>query len=929
MSIAPGTHIGPYEIVAVLGTGGMGEVYRARDTRLDRFVAIKVLSARLSVTPALLERFRREARAVAALNHPNICTIYDIGAGGADSPAYLAMELLEGETLYCRLQRPPSLKMAEIVEIGTALADALDAAHAKGIVHRDIKPANIMLTARGPKILDFGLAKAAIAATDTSFAKSSSSGAPLTGAGATVGTFAYMSPEQLRGEDLDARSDLFSFGLVLYEMVTGRPAFEGATQAVVSAGILYDTPPAPRTLRPELPERLEHTILNALEKDRALRSQSASELRADFKRSARAFASTPLPPPRSDADTGSTAPVAAAPMPTPTAAPSSDAQLVVGLVKRNRRTVALAALVLAGIAVATDVLLRRPPTLPTPPSTAVAAAPFSLQNATLARLTDTGNAGLPAISPDGRYVVYVQAAGQEDSLWIRQTATSSNVRIVASQLGVRIAAATVTPDGNFVDYVTVQGSPQVAYTLWRVPFLGGVPRRLIDNVHSGVAHSPDGEQLAFVRGAGGSDAIDLVVADADGGNERVLVTRRRPDPQFFTLAFPSPYLAGLAWSPDGAVLASTGAGFPGGVLTGYTLFVTVADGAVQAVRQTPPGRVAWIDNTTLLQARPTSQGASPQLWRMSYPSGETFKLTNDLDGYRLTSTLADGGRFAAVSSEERIDIWLGDGDGRNRRLVAAPNRGRVYDASAMALSWAGDRLLYLGREDASVTVLESRLDGTAPEELLREAGGAVMTSNGRTLVYLSLAERDLGWIWKTDRAGGRPEPLVSEVAMWPRLTPDDRVVFVSDSRPQIVSLEGGVPRRIADIDARAPDVSPDGRLLAFISLSAANRIEIVICDLEDCTAQMRFTPPGLADPTTRPSALRFSPDQSAVAYVNTDVPANIWLQPLDGSAPRPLTDFTDNLGIFDFAWSADGGRLAIARGRVSTDIVLFSQPGSN
>ena len=165
--------------------------------------------------------------------------------------------------------------------------------------------------------------------------------------------------------------------------------------------------------------------------------------------------------------------------------------------------------------------------------------------------------------------------------------------------------------------------------------------------------------------------------------------------------------------------------------------------------------------------------------------------------------------------------------------------------------------------------------------------------------------------------------------MWPRLTPDERVVFVSDSRPQIVSLEGGVPRRIADIDARAPDVSPDGRLLAFISLSAANRIEIVICDLEDCTAQMRFTPPGLADPTTRPSALRFSPDQSAVAYVNTDVPANIWLQPLDGSAPRPLTDFTDNLGIFDFAWSADGGRLAIARGRVSTDIVLFSQPGSN
>ena len=246
MSLAPGTQVGPYEIVEALGAGGMGEVYRARDTRLDRFVAIKVLSPRLAVTPALLERFRREARAVAALNHPNICTIYDVGAGGADSPAYLAMELLEGDTLHRRLQGAP-LPMAEVVEIATALADALDAAHAKGIVHRDIKPANIMLTARGPKILDFGLAKAARGAAPTEHGEPSSSDAALTGAGTMVGTLTYMSPEQLRGEELDARSDLFSFGLVLYEMVTGRPAFAGATSAVVSAAILHDSPPLPRS----------------------------------------------------------------------------------------------------------------------------------------------------------------------------------------------------------------------------------------------------------------------------------------------------------------------------------------------------------------------------------------------------------------------------------------------------------------------------------------------------------------------------------------------------------------------------------------------------------------------------------------------------------------------------------------------------------
>jgi serine/threonine protein kinase len=924
VSIAPGTHVGPYEIVAELGAGGMGEVYRARDTRLDRFVAIKVLSPRLAVTPELLERFRREARAVAALNHPNICTIYDIGAGGGDSPAYLAMELLEGETLYQRLKRPPQLKMAEIVEIGTALADALDAAHTKGIVHRDMKPANIMLTARGPKILDFGLAKAVNAAAETEYASAGTSDAPLTGAGATVGTLAYMSPEQLRGDELDARSDLFSLGLILYEMVAGRPAFTGATSAVVSAGILNDAPPAPRTLRPELPERLEDTILKALEKDRALRCQSASELRADFKRFARAFVPSATSAPRTGSGPAST-PLQSSPV-SPPPPSSSDAQLVVDLVKRHRRGVSFAAvLLLVGVVVAIAALL--PPPAPDSVTAGVTnAAPFSLQDATITRLTTTGTAGLPALSPDGRYVAYVETVGEEQSLWIRQTATASNVQIVPSRPDVRIAATTVTPDGNFVDYITIEQSPQVAYTLWRVPFLGGPPRRLIEDVHSGVAWSPDGRQLAFLRmrDARGNDGVDLVIAEADGGSERILVTRRRPDASFFPLTFPGAYGSRLAWSPDGAVIASGGAGLTGGVLKGYAMFVTVADGRVQEVPQTPPGQVTWIDDSSLLQARATSQGASSQLWRLAYPSGEASRLTNDLDGYGYTSEIAGGDRFAAVHSEERVDIWIGDGDGRNARVVATPDRARVYGSSAMALAWAGDRLLHLGRSDASVTVLESRLDGSAPEELVRDAGGAVTTQDGATLIYLSLAEANLAWIWKADRDGRRREPLVQDVTMWPRVTRDDQVVFVANSRAAIISIEGGTPREIADIDARAPDVSPDGRLLAFISLNDSDEFEIVVCALLDCASQQRFSPPGLTDPISRASAIRFTPDQTAIAYVNAVAPSNIWLQPLDGSPPRQLTEFTDDLSIFDFAWSADGQRLAIARGRVSTDIVLFS-----
>src|SRR5262245_13475746 len=572
MPLRPGTRLGPYEILSLLGEGGMGQVYRARDTRLDRLVAVKVVSEAAVGGELALERFEREARVASALNHPNICTIYDVG------PTYLVMELLDGETLQQRLTRGP-LHVAAIIDFGIALADALEAAHAAGIIHRDIKPANIFIAARGPKILDFGLAKTAPVAAAVSSSETIAVEALQTQPGSTVGTIAYMSPEQLRGEPLDQRSDLFSLGLVLYEMAAGRPAFTGATSAVISAAILHRDPVPPRQLRAEVPERLDEVIMKALEKDRETRCQTAAELRADLKRLKResdsrqvlnatvaipSLAESPAPPPvPSHADIAPARPPSAVTPP----APASDADLVAAAVFRKFRNTFAVVVGGAAVAVALAILIadrwyaaaerpgRRPPapvtgpTSPparpnrpdtttlqagpassspqlnaaaTPPAAAVRSAtppnpaPVAGDGAAIP-LTTSGAARRPAIAADGSLVAYLQQQGDTSAIWIHRMADGSNRALVPSEEGVQLIGVTVAPDGSFVDYVKrTTGPPE----LWRAAVAGGTPQRLVDRIDSLTAWSPDGQQMAFVRVLERTQLMAvLLVADKSGRNE--------------------------------------------------------------------------------------------------------------------------------------------------------------------------------------------------------------------------------------------------------------------------------------------------------------------------------------------------------------------------------------------------------------------------
>jgi serine/threonine protein kinase/TolB-like protein/predicted Zn-dependent protease len=357
--LQPGARVGAYEILSAIGAGGMGEVYRARDTRLERTVAIKVLPADLSSDPDRRERFDREARAISSLNHPHICILHDIG--NQDGTSFLVMEYLEGETLASRLSKG-SLPIDQVLRYAIEIADALDAAHAAGIVHRDLKPSNIFVTKRGQtKVLDFGLAKlaqdnrAAAVALDENGPTLNE--ARLTSPGTTIGTVAYMSPEQARGENLDAQSDIFSFGVVLYEMATGRPAFAGLTTAVIFNEILNKNPTPPARLNPEVPPKLDEIIDRCLEKDRELRYHSAADVRANLKRvqrdidterartSSRAPAEEEAAPLEAPARAGSSSGPGG---PTGSVAPqpSSDAALAIGIVQRHKTGIVAAAIVL-------------------------------------------------------------------------------------------------------------------------------------------------------------------------------------------------------------------------------------------------------------------------------------------------------------------------------------------------------------------------------------------------------------------------------------------------------------------------------------------------------------------------------------------------------------------------------------------------------
>ena len=920
-----GTKLGRYEIRRKIGVGGMGEVYLAHDSQLDRSVALKVLLPEFCCDLERVQRFKLEAKAASALNHPNIITIHEIDE--TDDKLFIATEFVDGATLREKIESG-DLTLLSSIRIAEQVADALAVAHQAHIVHRDIKPENIMIRRDGyAKILDFGLAKPSHH--QSAGAEDKTIQMVKTQPGMVMGSVRYMSPEQARGKETDERTDVWSLGVVLYEMLTGKNPFEGETISDSLAALIHIEPEPLE----DAPEELHWIIRKALKKNAAERYQNIKDFALDLKdlrlqiernsdenKILNFNKTTNLE--RQDTSENKTLihhTLSAENITDEQKKGWSNTQINTGINPLRRRVLPIAALIFVGILVFGAWWFQ---------AFTFGSSRPAFVSPQVSRLTENGKSHLPEISPDGKYVAFVNSESGMNSLKVRQVATDSTLQIVPS-MTLEFRQPTFSPDGNYIYYVSVDKG---LGTVYQVPTLGGTAKKIITDVDTKINFSPDGKQIIFARHNPNKGGDTVMIANTDGSNQQPFISNQEIGYDLINEAI---------WSPDGENIFLTALKRTSDGLEHFDILsVSIVDKQIQIV-----GEKKWIgasslnwlkDGSGLLFIAKSEPEETLQIWHLSFPDGEVRQISNDTSDYVSLSLAADGKTMVTTKIDTISSFWTFAPNTKELKQITAENRNSVGFGGIEQAS--NGKIYYTKRSGKEVNIWESGEDGSNERQINSDGTinvHPVVSNDGKFLVFSSNRKNDYR-IWRADINGKNPVQLSADSDggdFKPQISADSQtVVFVRRSKDNgksvlmKVSINGGNEKPLlpgSDFSQDVPEISPDGKQIAFFSykfdeqtLAFNSKLMIYAFNGSELGKLLKEMPYGLD------KNIDWTTDGKALTLVGKEGMPNLWNYPLDDSKPKQITDFNSGK-IVNFRWSNDGKKLFIVRAVTNSDLVLI------